>query len=71
MGAQEAIMMGNRKWVKLLNDLKDVYSEIYDLERKRVEVNKIINVKKKRLNALLNYLRMEGQNEDGKDKIRM
>lgn len=59
------------KWVKLLKDLRDVYGEIYDLERKRIEINKIISVKKKRMNALLNYLRMEGKDGDLENKNKM
>jgi regulator of replication initiation timing len=61
MDKKEAILMD--KWAKLLKDLKEVYTEIYDLERKRVEINKVINLKKQRLNALLNYLRLEEPNE--------
>jgi hypothetical protein len=42
---------------KLLADIRSVYSEIYDLERKRGEINKKIRVRKVHLFALLNFLR--------------
>lgn len=42
---------------KLLTDIRSVYSEIYDLEHKRSELNKKIRVRKVHLFALLNFLR--------------
>jgi hypothetical protein len=45
----------------VLGDLKKVYSEIYSLERERVELNKKIKIRKQHLYAVLNYLRMENE----------
>lgn len=44
---------------KLLSSIGRVYDEIYNLERDRVELNKKILLKKARLNAILNHLRLE------------
>jgi hypothetical protein len=44
---------------KVLKEIKDTYSEIYILERKRVEVNKKLRLLNKHLSLILNYLRME------------
>jgi len=44
---------------KILKDLTEVYGEVYSLERKRVEINKKIRLKKRHLFGLLNFLRLE------------
>jgi hypothetical protein len=48
---------------RTIGQIKTVYGEIYDLERKRLEINKKIILRKKNLNAILNYIRMEGKGD--------
>jgi hypothetical protein len=45
---------------RIISQIKDVYSEIYILERRRVEINKSLNKYNKQLKALLNFIRKEG-----------
>jgi len=51
---------------KILKDLAEVYDEIYGLERKRVEINKKIQLRKRHLFGLLNFLRLEKKQYEGK-----
>ena len=47
------------KKTKLLNDIASVYDEIYALEKQRKELQKKINLKRDRLNAYLNTVRID------------
>ena len=46
------------KNLRVLGQIKEVYSEIYVLERKRNEINKKLRLKNNRLKSYLNFLRL-------------
>lgn len=52
-------MLSQKTKDKTLKDISECYDEIYNLEVVRRELNKKISLKKKRLYALLNFIRME------------
>ena len=51
--------MNNKNMKRVINQIKDVYSDLYILERKRVEINKSLVNYNKQLKALLNFIRKE------------